>query len=100
MTRRTGPPCLNGLNKFPPQVLLVEERVGSVYFYLRADYRAGLSPSQIAFADFDFPPAWNDVAAGAAIAVPHRVQTRFERQVNLDLFNRSEVGHYTVYRRQ
>jgi len=91
---------LNSLDKFPPQVLLVEERLGSVYFYLRPDYRAALSQWQIAFAEFDVPPDWNAVVAGAEIAVPHRVQVRFEKQINLDRFDRSQIGHYTVYRRK
>lgn len=91
---------LNGLDQIPPQVLLVEERLGSVYFYLRQDHRASLSQHQIAFAEFDAPPVWNDIVTGAEIAVPHRVQTRFEKQIDLALFDRSNVGHYAIYRRK
>ncbi len=91
---------LRALPELPPQVLVVEERIGSLIFYLRANGRPPKSAEQIKFAEFDHPPDWNKLASGIEIAVPHRVVKRFERQIDEDLFSRQALGHYQLYRRR
>jgi hypothetical protein len=87
----------NAQGQVPPHVLLVEERVASIAFYLDPKLRAELRPRQLeAFrlAQLEELPA---AEPGTVVAVPERRLEQTARYVNLAGVPFQAVGQYRLY---
>jgi 4-amino-4-deoxy-L-arabinose transferase-like glycosyltransferase len=86
----------NRLGRLPAQLLLANERVGSIVFYLNPELRARLQPDQIR--GFDIR-AGLDLPAqpGIWVAIPKKRLLEAERLWDLSGATATNVGHYRLY---
>jgi hypothetical protein len=78
-------------------VLLVEERVASIAFYLDSQLRAGLRPGQLEGFRLARLYELPTVELGTVVAVPQRWLEQTGRCVNLSGIAFQPVGHYRLY---
>jgi len=84
----------NRLGRMPPGLMMAEERLGSVVFYLDRDLRAGLRKDQIQqVALADLPEA----EAGAVVALPQRHVEWAGHYYDLSDVTYQPVGRYRLY---
>ena len=87
----------NRLGRVPPRVLLIEERLGSLVFYLEPELRAGLQEGQfeqVRLRDWSRLP-WS--ASGAVVALPERQARRAAGYFDLDGVPYRRAGRYRIY---
>jgi len=84
----------NRLGHIPPHLLVAEERIGSLVFYLDPRLRAELKEGQLRglYAD-QVPP----LRPGDMIAVPERQRARVAEYLDLAQNPYQTVGHYRLY---
>jgi hypothetical protein len=88
----------NAQGRVPPHVLLVEERVASIAFYLEPELRAALEPGQIEgfrLGRLDELPA---AGPGTVVAVAERWLGQTAHCVDLAGVPFEQVGHYRLYK--
>jgi 4-amino-4-deoxy-L-arabinose transferase-like glycosyltransferase len=90
----------NAAGRLPPRVLLTEERVGSIVFYLDRKLRAELRPGQLE--DFQLARLEELPTAepGTVVAVPERWVEPMARCIDLRGIAFQQAGHYRVYEAQ
>ena len=87
----------NRLGRVPPRVLVIEERLGSLVFYLEPELRAGLQEGQfeeVRLKDWSRLP-WS--ASGAVVALPERQARRAAGYFDLDGVPYRRAGRYRIY---
>jgi len=89
---------LNGRGALPPQVWMVDERIGSVIFYLRPALRAGLEPGRFDRVPFGAVPARLAAApADAMVVVAARDVSRLAPESLIRAVPFEQAGRYRVY---
>jgi hypothetical protein len=84
----------NRLGQMPPQLLVAEERIGSLVFYLHPRLRHGLSRDrlrQVHLAEL------GDAHPGTVVALPERQVHRAGRGLDLRRVAYRQVGRYRLY---
>jgi 4-amino-4-deoxy-L-arabinose transferase len=84
----------NHIGKLPPRLLVAEQRIGSLVFYLSPQLRAGLRPDQLQHFCVDEPPR---LRPGDVVAVPERWLSRSLESLDLAGRPYQSVGHYRLY---
>lgn len=87
----------NARQELPPRLLVVDERIGSLIFYLTPALRQQLRPGQIesvASYEVDDPPT---LQAGTVLAVAERRLRRLPPQLNLTGVRFEQAGQYRIY---
>jgi 4-amino-4-deoxy-L-arabinose transferase-like glycosyltransferase len=91
----------NRIGRVPPRLLVVEERIGSVIFYLDRELRAGLRPTQLQRVDFDDLAGMRRLTRGSMIAVPKTATSgpipTLSGSEQTGRLRVQQVGHYQVY---
>jgi hypothetical protein len=87
----------NGLGKFPPHVVLVEDRVGSLIFYLNRDLRSGLKAEQVEGVRASATPHLREVSPGTVIAIADRRTAEASQYLGLEASNYERAGRFRVY---
>jgi len=87
----------NAQGRVPPRVLLVEQRVASIAFYLDSRLRAELRPGQLEGFRLARLEELPTVEPGTVVAVPQRWLEQTGRCVNLSGIAYQPVGHYRLY---
>ena len=89
----------NQSRELPSRMLLAQERVGSILFYLDRDLRDRLRPGQIANLDIDDPLPKPRMGSNEWIAIPERHLPTAVRDYDLDKVPFQQVGLFRLYRR-
>ncbi len=84
----------NRLGQLPSRLLVAEERIGSLVFYLDPKLRAGLTPNRVEYLPAD-PPI--NLRAGDVIAVKERNLWKTGQWLDLDSRDYERVGPYRLY---
>ncbi len=84
----------NRLGSLPPRLLVADQRIGTLLFYLDDDLRAGLKPGQLRQVKM---AGLRRLAADTVVALPERVFRRVSRQVDLSGVDCEWVGRYRLY---
>jgi 4-amino-4-deoxy-L-arabinose transferase-like glycosyltransferase len=84
----------NSAGRIPVRLLVAEERLGSLVFYLDPDLRLRLNKNQIDMIFYDQP---TEVPPGAVIALPERRGDQAYRYAELAGMPYKTVGRYRVY---
>ncbi len=84
----------NRFAKLPTRLLVAEERIGSLMFYLTPSVRAGLKDGQIQRLWRDHPPP---LQSGDVIALPEQGIRRAGRYLKLGQMPYESVGRYRLY---
>jgi len=85
----------NRQQKLPPRLLVAEERIGSLVFYLDPRLRAGLTEDRIDTFSADYPPK---LRVGDVVALPERKVNRVGEYLDLGSRPYETVGRYRLYR--
>ena len=85
----------NRAGKLPPRLFVVEERIGSVVFYLDPTLRAGLTTDKLSRLSLDRPP---QLEPGDAVAVPRRKLEKSVEVLDLGDSPYESAGRYRLYR--
>ncbi len=85
----------NRLGKVPYQVLIAEERIGSIVFYLDPDVRSGLQQGQLQTVNLAVPL---EARPGARVALSPKGVRRVSRYLDLTELEYEEAGRYRLYR--
>lgn len=85
----------NQRQELPPRLFIVEERIGSLVFYLDPPLRVGLTESRIAGFSADELPAFRP---GDVVAVPLRKWSQVCEPLRLNGRDYTPVGRYRLYR--
>lgn len=85
----------NRAGKLPPRLFVVEERIGSVVFYLDPTLRAELTTDKLSRFSLDQPP---QLVPGDMIVVPRRKLEKSLEVLNLGDSPYESVGRYRLYR--
>ncbi|MCD4726943.1 MAG: hypothetical protein K8R46_04745, partial [Pirellulales bacterium] len=85
----------NRAEKLPTRLFVVEERIGSVVFYLDPTLRAGLTADKLSRLSLDRPP---QLAPGDAVVVPRRKLEKSVEVLDLGDSPYESVGRYRLYR--
>ena len=87
----------NGLGRLPARLLVVEERVGSLVFYLDHELRSDLREEQIVslalYLDRPLPP----FSPGDVLAIPDRALAGALPLIGLSAAPYQRAGHYRIY---
>jgi hypothetical protein len=84
----------NRLGKLPPRLLVAEERIGSLVFYLTPRLRAGLKDGQLQNLLRDRPPP---LKPGDVVAIQKVSLSRTEKYLDLSGCPYESVGRYRLY---
>lgn len=84
----------NRLGQLPPRLLVAEQRIGSLVFYLEPQLRGRLKEGQIESLSPDQLPEWHP---GDVIALPERKLSRASEYLDLEGRGYESVGHYRLY---
>jgi 4-amino-4-deoxy-L-arabinose transferase-like glycosyltransferase len=87
---------INRRGRFPPELWMVEQRSGSLVFYLDPALRAGLTPGRVLQLSSPQVPEHEPVPGGR-VAVTLRDMPRLERYVRLQGQPYEPAGHYRLY---
>ena len=85
----------NSMDKLPTRLFVVEERIGSVVFYLDPTLRAGLTTDKLSRLSLDRPP---QLEPGDAVVVPRRNIEKSVEVLDLGDSPYESVGRYRLYR--
>jgi 4-amino-4-deoxy-L-arabinose transferase-like glycosyltransferase len=86
----------NRLGQLPPQVLVADERTGSLVFYLDRKLREQVVPGQITYCNLECLP--NRVPLGSGVLVlPDRVVREARQSIDLDSVPYEQVGRFRLY---
>ena len=85
----------NRLGKLPPRLLMAEERIGSLVFYLTPRLRAGLKEDQLQNLLRDRPPP---LQPGDVIVIQEVSLSRAGKYLDLSRCPYESVGRYRLYR--
>ena len=89
----------NRTRELPSRMLLAQERVGSVLFYLDRELRDQLRPGQVANLDIDDPLPQPLMGTNEWIAIPDRHLPTARRDYDLETVPYEQVGGFRLYRR-
>jgi len=84
----------NQLGRLPDQLLIADQRIGSLVFYLDCDLRAGLREGQLQQVRLSRLPVGQP---GAIVALPERMVRPSARYVDLSGVAYEPVGRYRLY---
>jgi 4-amino-4-deoxy-L-arabinose transferase-like glycosyltransferase len=84
----------NHVGQIPARLLVAEERLGSLVFYLNTELRSGLKPYQIGMIFYDQP---TEVPPGTIIVLPEKRGDQAYRYAELADLPYKTVGRYRVY---
>jgi hypothetical protein len=91
----------NRTDQIPPRLLVVDERIGSIIFYLDRELRAELRPGQLQNVDFDGLARMGPLPSGSVIAVPktttRSLSPRLPWSQETGGLLVQDIGHYRVY---
>lgn len=87
----------NRLGRVPSRVLIVEERLGSLVFYLEPELRAGLEEGQLEVVRLKDRGGLPPSAPGAVVALPEREIHRAGRYFDPHGVPYRRVGRYRIY---
>lgn len=87
----------NRLGRMPPQLLIIEERLGSLVFYLDPELRSTLHAGQLEEADWKYAAELPRPAAGAVVVLPERRVYRAARYLDLDGARYQRAGRHRIY---
>ncbi len=85
----------NHARKLPSRLFVVEERIGSLVFYLKPELSAGLTAERVKRLSLDRPPR---LALGDAVAVPRRRLDEAVDSLGLGDMPYETAGRYRLYR--
>ena len=77
--------------------MIVEERVGSVIFYLDPALRAELRPGQLRGERADTVAKWTDAKHGSMYALPESRVEKFGASLGVDKADWEPAGRYRLY---
>ena len=89
----------NRTREMPSRMLMAQERVGSVVFYLDRDLRSQLQLGQIANLDIDDPLPSPALGAKEWIAIPERHLHAALNDYDLSPLPYEQAGRFRLYRR-
>jgi hypothetical protein len=89
----------NKTREVPSRLLLAQERVGSILFYLDRDLRNQLQPGQLANQDIDDPLPSPRLGTNEYIAIGERHVHTALNDYNLAPVQYDQVGRFRLYRR-
>jgi len=89
----------NRTRQLPSRILLAQERVGSILFYLDRDLRDQLHPGQVANHDIDDPLPMPRMGTNEWVAIPDRHLPTARHDYDLDRVPFEQVGLFRLYRR-
>ncbi|MGD9648827.1 MAG: ArnT family glycosyltransferase [Pirellulales bacterium] len=98
MSARTLAEHLNRRDRLPAKLIIADERIGSILFYLRPDFRRQLRDEQIVACKFSHWDGLTDLPSDCLLAVPRAKARRGERDLRLESAPFEVVGHYRLYR--
>ncbi len=84
----------NRTGRLPPKLLIAEERIGSLVFYLDEDLRAGLHKDQLRQVHLNKFPS---VEPGTVVVVSERHVDRLARHVDLNNLAYESTGRHRLY---
>lgn len=84
----------NNQERFPSRLFVVEERIGSVVFYLNPDLRADLSPDRLSRLLLDEPI---ELVPGDAIAIPKEKLQKAIDVLGLEDASFESAGRYRIF---
>lgn len=84
----------NNRQRFPERLFVVEERIGSLVFYLNSDLRADLSLDRLSRLSLDEPI---ELAPGDAIAIPKEKLQKAIDSLGLEDTSFEPAGRYRIY---
>jgi 4-amino-4-deoxy-L-arabinose transferase-like glycosyltransferase len=87
----------NARGEVPPRLLIVDERVGSLLFYLDGALREQLTPKQVEGVTLARALVQGAAVAGTLVAVPDAVVSRLEARLELGGVAFEEAGRYRLY---
>jgi hypothetical protein len=87
----------NARGQLPPHVLIVEERVGSIVFYLDRSLRDELRPGQLASLRLSRLDELLSAEPGTVVAVPERWVPKLAQQLRLSDSDFQQAGRYRLY---
>ncbi len=90
---------INRIHELPPRMLLAQERVGSVVFYLDRDLRSQLQLGQMANQDIDDPLPSPPLGTKECIAIPERHLHTALGDYDLSSLPYERAGRFRLYRR-
>jgi len=88
---------LNGRGPLPAHVWVLDERIGSLLFYLDVSHRAGLQPGRVENVGTDRLLSMRQPPEDTVVAVPHAALVRLSERLDLTRAPRVRVGHYEVF---
>jgi hypothetical protein len=91
---------INKTRELPSRLLMAQERVGSIIFYLDRDLREQLQPGQIANQDIDDPLPSPRMGCSEELAIGERHVHTAQNDYNLANVPYESVGRFRVYRRR
>jgi 4-amino-4-deoxy-L-arabinose transferase-like glycosyltransferase len=97
LTARPLAEWLNQRGRLPAQIWVVDERIGSLVFYLAPRLRDGLSTERLRSVGFESVLTMRQAPRDTLIAIPMDAAVRLDRFVDLRSARPVEVGHYRVY---
>ena len=89
--------ALNRSGRLPPRVLLMEERVASVIFYLTPELRAGVHPRQLESFGLDQLPQLSHAEPGTMVAISQRWLPTVAAHISLSGIPFQPAGKYRLY---
>jgi hypothetical protein len=87
----------NRLGRVPPRVVVVEERIGSLVFYLEPGLRAGLQPGQLLGVPLRECGLLGQLPSGGVVALAERYASSAAGPLELDGAPYARAGRYRVY---
>jgi len=87
---------INRSGHFPPELWMVEQRRGSLVFYLDPALRRGLTPDRILQLSSPQVPE-HEPMPGTLVAVPEGYVPNLARYVPLEGLRFEQAGHYRIY---
>jgi len=97
LTARDLAATINARGAFPARLWLLEDRVGSLIFYLDPPLRAGLTPDRVSMIGIDRLMTMRQAPADTLVAVPSDRVDRLARRVPLQGVPFESAGHYRLY---
>jgi hypothetical protein len=89
--------ALNRSGRLPRRVLLMEERVASVIFYLTPELRGGLQPGQLASFGVDRLAELSQAEPGTTVAISQRWLRALAARIDLTNIPFQQAGQYRLY---
>jgi len=88
---------LNERETLPRQVLFLEERVGSVLFYLRPDFREQLQAERLKRVNLWEFTTEVDAAADVLVIIPEREREKLSASIDLSIPPQATVDRFRIY---